>query len=57
VKIIPSNISEYLILTLKTPPDDGGKTTHGDLLLRTNSYTLEEVELLVSVLNQKSNLV
>lgn len=36
--------------------DDGGKTTHGDLLLHTNSYTLEEVELLVSVLNNKFNL-
>lgn len=37
--------------------DYGGKTTYGDLLLHTNSYTLEEVELLVSVLNQKWNLV
>ena len=37
--------------------DDGGKKTHGDLLLQTNSYTLEEVELLVSVLDNKFDLV
>jgi hypothetical protein len=35
--------------------NDGGQNTYGDLLLHTNSYTLEEVELLVSVLNQKLN--
>ena len=37
--------------------DDVSKNTYGDLLLHTNSYTLEEVELLVSVLNQKLHLV
>jgi len=44
--------------------EDGGKTTYGDLLLHTNSYTLEEVELLVlpwktcrKVLNQNFHLV
>ena len=42
---------------LKHPWDDGGKTTYGNLLLHTNSYTLEEVELLVSVLNNNFNLV
>jgi hypothetical protein len=31
--------------------DDVSQNTYGDLLLHTNSYTLEEVELLVSVLN------
>jgi len=36
--------------------DDGGKNTNGDLILHTNSYTLEEVELLISVLNNKFNL-
>jgi hypothetical protein len=59
VKIIPSNISEYLteVSLAFWIMDDGGKTTYGDLLLHTNSYTLEEVELLVSVLNQKFHLV
>jgi hypothetical protein len=53
VKIIPSNISEYLteVSLAFWIMDDGGKTTYGDFLLHTNSYTLEEVELLVSVLN------
>jgi hypothetical protein len=53
VKIIPSNISEYLteVSLVFFIMDDG------DLLLHTNSYTLEEVELLVSVLNKKLNLV
>jgi len=57
VKIIPSNISEYLteVSLAFWIMDFGGKTTYGDLLLHTNSYTLEEVELLVSVLNQKLN--
>ena len=36
--------------------DDRGKNTHGDLILHTNSYTLEEVELLISVLNNKFNI-
>jgi hypothetical protein len=58
VKIIPNNISDYLteVSLAFWIMDDGGKTTHGDLLLHTNSYTLEEVELLVSVLNNKFNL-
>jgi len=59
VKIIPSNISEYLteVSLAFWIMDYGGKTTYGDLLLHTNSYTLEEVELLVSVLNQQFHLV
>ena len=59
MKIIPSNISEYLteVSLAFWIMDFGGKTTYGDLLLHTNSYTLEEVELLVSVLNQKFHLV
>jgi len=36
--------------------DDGGKTTAGALLLHTNSYTLEEVQLLISVLTNKFDL-
>jgi hypothetical protein len=36
--------------------DDGGKTTGGGLLLHTNSYTLEEVQLLISVLANKFDL-
>jgi hypothetical protein len=58
-KIVPLNISEYLtgVSLAFWIMDDGGKTTYGDLLLHTNSYTLEEVELLVSVLNNKFNLV
>jgi hypothetical protein len=59
VKIIPSNISEYLteFSLAFWIMDYGGKNTYGDLLLHTNSNTLEEVELLVSVLNQKFHLV
>jgi len=59
VKIIPLNISEYLteVSLAFWIMDDGGKTTYGDLLLHTNSYTLEEVELLVSLLNNKFHLV
>jgi hypothetical protein len=49
-KVPKEKPSEYL-----TEMNDGGKNTYGDLLLHTNSYTLEEVELLVSVLNQKLN--
>lgn len=57
-KIIPLNIEEYLteIGLAFWIMDDGGKNTHGDLILHTNSYTFEEVELLISVLNNKFNL-
>ena len=57
-KIIPLNIEEYLteISLAFWIMDDGGKNTHGDLILHTNSYTLKEVELLISVLNNKFNL-
>jgi len=57
-KIIPLNIEEHLteIGLAFWIMDDGGKNTHGDLILHTNSYTLEEVELLISVLNNKFNL-
>lgn len=58
VKIVPTNISEYLteISLAFWIKDDGGKNSVGDLLLHTNSYTLEEVELLISVLKNKFNL-
>jgi hypothetical protein len=57
-EIIPLNIEEYLteIGLAFWIMDDGGKNTHGDLILHTNSYTLEEVELLISVLNNKFNI-
>jgi hypothetical protein len=57
-KIIPLNIEEYLteIGLAFWIMDDGGKNTHGDLILHTNSYTLDEVKLLISVLNNKYNL-
>jgi len=57
IKIVPANIGELL-----TPVglafwimDDGG-LSHGNLLLQTNSYTFEEVQLLVNVLQTKFNL-
>lgn len=57
VKIVPANIGALL-----TPVglafwicDDGG-FSHGDLFLHTDSYTLEEVQLLVNVLQTKFNL-
>jgi len=36
--------------------DDGGRSTNGDLILFTNSYTLEEVKLLMLVLYNKFGL-
>jgi len=57
IKVVPSIIFELL-----TPIglafwicDDGGRTNSG-LVLHTNSYTLEEVILLVNVLKLKFNL-
>lgn len=57
-KIIPLNIEEHLteISLAFWIMDDGGKNTNDDLILHTNSYTLEEVEFLISVLNNKFNL-
>jgi len=58
-KIVPLNISKYLteVSLAFWIMDDGGKTTYGDLLLHTNGYTFEEVQLLVLVLKEKFNLV
>lgn len=51
-KIISSNISDYLtdVGFAFWIMDDRGKTTNGELLLHTNSYSMEEIELLISVL-------
>jgi len=58
VKVVPSNIKYYL-----TPRalaywimDDGSKAKGSGILLHTNSYTYEEVLLLISILKQKFNI-
>lgn len=57
-KVIPQNIGELLtnVGLAFWIMDDGGRSTQGELLLHTNSYKLEEVELLASVLRKKFNL-
>lgn len=57
VKVVPNNIGEYLTpLALAVwIQDDGGKASAG-LKIATNCFTIQEVEYLCSVLNDKYKL-
>jgi len=58
-KTVPLNIKDLFTVVSFAYwiMDDGGRSTTGGLILHTNSYTLEEVQLLMSVLTEKFGIV
>ena len=58
VKVVPQNVADYLdpLALAVWIMDDGGKATHGGLQISTCAFTVNEVELLVSILKDKYGL-